>query len=77
MTEIDLAELAGVLQKLPASAREGRLVGKTALRDEVARHLRCSQAEAERLVDMMEGRGIVSLSHDAGGLEIWVVRTSD
>jgi hypothetical protein len=45
--EVDLASVRHVLQTRCGLFVEGELVGRTQLRDEVARHLACSELEAE------------------------------
>ncbi len=58
--EIDLGVLRRQLQDrfgdLPPA---GYIRGKTALRDAVAQILKCSQVEAEQLVDTLETRGLI------------------
>jgi hypothetical protein len=57
---IDLAVVArhlkAAFEQIPI---EGYVVGRTRLRDAVAAHLRCSQLEAEQVVDTMIGRGFI------------------
>lgn len=71
---IDLAALARKLADvLRESSLEGAIVGRTLLRDAVAAQLRCSQLDAERLVDTMVGRGFLRFDRDASGASpgIW------
>jgi hypothetical protein len=56
---VDLESLRNVLEEQCGSFVEGDIVGRTRLRDEVSRHLGCSELEAERLVDTMVGRGFL------------------
>lgn len=65
---IDLLELAGVLRARCGPELPGLLVGKTRIRDEVARHLSCSDLEAETLVDTMVGRGFVVRRDQSDGV---------
>lgn len=72
--EIDLAVLARELVAvLRESSLEGYVVGRTRLRDAVAGTLRCSQLDAERLVDTMVGRGFLRFDGDtaASGPGAW------
>lgn len=75
LSNLDLAALAQELERaLPAHRREGFVVGKTAMRDEVVRVHGCSQAEAERLIDTLAARGLVTFSGDPsepGGHGFW------
>jgi hypothetical protein len=70
--EVDLAELARVLRAACGPSVVGAVVGRTLLRDEVARHLVCSQLEAETLVDTMVGRGFL-VRTDEDGQDGWVI----
>lgn len=64
---VDLAAVARALDAaVPAPQREGVVVGRTALRDATARHLGCSDAMAERLVDTMVARGFLTFEAPAG-----------
>jgi hypothetical protein len=56
---VDLAELARVIRSTCGGAVEGEVVGRSLLRDEVVRHLGCSQLEGENLVDTLIARGFV------------------
>jgi hypothetical protein len=56
--EIDLFALARLLrERFGDTLDEGYLDGRTVLRDAIAAHLRCSDLEAEELVDTMEANG--------------------
>ncbi|MEO8906336.1 MAG: hypothetical protein ABI488_27235 [Polyangiaceae bacterium] len=72
---IDLAELAAVLRACCGLELRGLLVGKTQIRDEVVRHLSCSELEAETLVDTMVGRGFV-VRHDGTDGTSWRITGS-
>lgn len=69
--DVDLAAVAAVLQRVFEGAPPtGYVRGRTSIRDALAAHLRCSTAEAERLVDTMVGRGFLRFEGDpskAGG----------
>lgn len=57
---IDLAQTARELERLFANAPpRGYLLGKTMMRDAVARVYECSQLEAEQVVDTMVARGFL------------------
>jgi hypothetical protein len=57
---VDLAKTARELGRLFAhSPPRGYLLGKTTMRDAVARMLQCSQLEAEQVVDTMVARGFL------------------
>jgi hypothetical protein len=55
-----------------SSPPRGSIVGRTLLRDEVARDLSCSLFEAEQVVDTMVARGFLSEQHDRGGVH-WTI----
>jgi hypothetical protein len=62
--EIDLAALAEALrQRLGSTLETGYLRGRTVIRDTVAAHLRCSEYEAEQLMDTLELQGFVWYPH--------------
>lgn len=64
---VDLAAVARALDAaVPAPRREGAVVGRTALRDATARHLGCSDALAERIVDTMVARGFLVFEQPPG-----------
>ena len=70
---IDLAELVSELRQRCGHCIEDVVVGRTFLRDEVARRHNCSMLEAEQLVDTLIARGFVrqgSLSDGREGLLI-------
>ena len=69
----DLAALVTHLRQAIGSSLPGSVVGRTEIRDEVARYLQCSQLEAERLVDTMVGRGFLVLHREQDGLEYWTM----
>jgi len=70
---IDLAELAVVLRSACGGTIAGAVVGRTRLRDEVSRHLECSQLEAERIVDTMIGRGFIRRREALGRPMEWLI----
>jgi hypothetical protein len=64
---IDMAELAGVLQTVFASEPpRGYLIGRTQLRDAVARRLECSELQAEEVVDTMVSLGYLKYEGPSG-----------
>ncbi|MBK6520051.1 MAG: hypothetical protein IPM79_27975 [Polyangiaceae bacterium] len=73
---IDLAALAAHLERAVGIATAGAVVGRTRLRDEVVRHLGCSQLEGERLVDTMVGRGFLLRRTREDGMEYWTIKSS-
>lgn len=63
--DIDLAAVAAALGRVfEASPARGYVRGRTALRDAVQDHLRCSSGTAERIVDTMIGRGFLRFEGD-------------
>ena len=70
---VDLAEVARHLRAACGSFVEGAVIGRTRLRDEVARQLECSQLASERLLDTMILRGFVKERRTSGGLVGWSV----
>lgn len=63
--EIDLAELRSRLAQRFASLKPaGYVEGKGELRDAVRELLRCSDLEAEQLVDTLEARGLIRYDGD-------------
>ena len=70
---LDLARLAELLREGCGPTLMGEVVGRTRLRDELVRHLDCSQLEAETLVDTMIGRGFIRRGVDRVGLIEWVI----
>jgi hypothetical protein len=72
---VDLARLAAHLTAAFPSPPLGAIVGRTQLRDEVARKLTCSLLEAEQMVDTMVASGFLSQQHDPGGMVHWKIRS--
>ena len=68
---VDLGDLASSLGAAFGAHVEGAVVGRTQLRDEVARVVGCSQLEAEQMVDTMIGRGFLRSERLADGRETW------
>ena len=67
LEDIDLADLSlRVRAELPEGEPVGYLRGKALLRDTVQRVLRCSELEAEELVDTLEMRGYFHFEADPG-----------
>jgi hypothetical protein len=63
--EIDLEELQRQLrQHFGDVPPAGYVRGKTAIRAAIVRLLRCSELEAEQLVDTLEGRGLIRYGGD-------------
>lgn len=75
---VDLAHLAKRLADLvPADARTGSLQGRTIFRDATVKLLRCSELEAEQLVDTLVARGFLALVvGDPDVPPTWTVRAS-
>ncbi len=73
--QVDLAVIASQLQQVFGSQSiEGPIVGRTLMRDEVARLLGCSLLQAEELVDTMVGRGILVLDRSVGEAGAWHIQ---
>jgi hypothetical protein len=72
---VDLASLRDVLAARCGAFLEGELLGRTRLRDEVARHLVCSMLEAEQVVDTMVGRGFLRRQSMSDGRRGWSTAT--
>jgi predicted DNA-binding transcriptional regulator len=70
---LDLACLADMLRETCGPTVIGAVVGRTRLRDEVVRHLGCSQLEGETLVDTMIGRGFVRREVARDGQIEWII----
>lgn len=70
---IDLAELVTELRARCGPCIEDVVVGRTLLRDEVARHLSCSMLEAEQLVDTLIARGFVRQGPLRDGREVLLI----
>lgn len=68
---VDLAALRGALEETCGAFVEGDVVGRTRLRDEVARRLACSVLDAERIVDTMVGRGFLRRQTAGDGRTGW------
>lgn len=65
MDEVDLSALVdGLRGDFGGEPPVGYLRGRTAIRDAVARRLRCSAVEAEDLVDTLESRGFLRYPGD-------------
>ncbi len=68
---VDLAALRSALEARCGAFVEGEVVGRTALRDEVAQQVGCSVLDAERLVDTMVGRGFLRRQVTSDGRTGW------
>jgi hypothetical protein len=68
---IDLASVRNALELGCGSFIEGEVVGRTRLRDEVARHTGSSLLDAERIVDTMIARGFLRKEHLPDGRTGW------
>jgi hypothetical protein len=66
LENIDLEELARVIHRHvpPNDPPVGYLRGRSYFRDVVAEHLRCSDLEAEQLVDTLEVNGYLKFEGD-------------
>lgn len=66
--EIDLNELSGQLAtRFGDAPPAGYVRGKGDLRAAVVDMLKCSELEAEQLVDTLEGRGLIRYQGDRSG----------
>jgi hypothetical protein len=70
---MDLAELGSFLREVCGAFVEGVVVGRTRMRDEVARRHGCSLLEAEELVDTMIVRGFIGDESRADGRKGWTI----
>jgi hypothetical protein len=81
-SDIEQTDFEALVQHLrdafDATPPEGFVVGRTRLRDAVAGHLSCSQAEAERLVESMVARGMLVFEREQDGVGPgrWWIRTA-
>ncbi len=76
--EVDLAQLADALRRTFANYPPvGYLPGRTALRDAVVDELKCSQLEAEQLIDTMISHGFLVYRGEPAArvedLEPWII----
>jgi hypothetical protein len=75
--EIDLAALSRAIRvRLGHEVAAGYLRGRTAIRDAIVEELRCSEYEAEQLVETLELNGFVRFPHYADdthplGRRVW------
>jgi hypothetical protein len=73
MTDLHPTDLAGLADHLREVFRgvplDGFVVGRTRLRDATVEHMKCSQAEAERLIETMIARGIIVFERALDGGE--------
>jgi hypothetical protein len=82
MTDLNPTDFAALAAHLREVFRgvpvEGYVVGRTRLRAATAEHLKCSQAEAERLVETMIARGIIVFERalDGAGPGGWHVHSA-
>jgi len=68
---VDLVALKLALRARCGSSVAGAVIGRTRLRDEVARHLGCSLLMSERLVDTLIGRGFIQQQVHRDGWVYW------
>jgi alkylhydroperoxidase family enzyme len=71
--QVDLAETTERLRALCGSVVQGAIVGRTLLRDAVVEELRCSELEAEALIDTLIARGFVVRRESIGDAVEWTV----
>jgi hypothetical protein len=73
---IDLLALARHLARMFSGGAEGYIVGRTRLRDAVVERLRCSELQAEELVDTLILRHLIEFSGDPTVAETgaWLIR---
>lgn len=70
---VDLAALANRLAStFETVLPEGAVVGRTKIRDVAMQMLQCSLLDAERVVDTMVARGLLSLRQDEAGMHRWL-----
>lgn len=79
--EIDLAALGDLLQRIfDGCPPKGFVRGRTTLRDAVADRLKCSEVEAEQLVETMIGYGLLRFEGEptdaSGNAAFWVISGS-
>jgi hypothetical protein len=66
LENIDLSDLSRRLHRLfEHHPPQGYLRGKTALRNALEEELRCSELEAETLIDTLESRGFIQFEGSA------------
>jgi hypothetical protein len=70
---IDLAVLTSVLCRVCGTSVAGAVMGRTRLRDEVGRHLGCSQMMSEMLVDTMIAQGFIRQEVHPDGWVYWAI----
>ncbi|HTV21286.1 MAG TPA: hypothetical protein VMG12_21515 [Polyangiaceae bacterium] len=70
---VDLDAVKGMLKHLCGTSVAGAVIGRTRLRDAVARHLGCSLLMAEQLVDTMIARGFISQQVHPDGWVYWAI----
>ena len=79
--DITAVDLGTVLTQLRSRFRDapaqGAILGRTALRDEVAAFLGCSLLEAEQIVDSLVVRGSVRLVQPPDELAVWDLGDTD
>ena len=71
---VDLQELVRALRANYGDQIEGDIVGRTVLRDAVVRRLRCSELQAEQLVDTLIARGFVERTCEPASPPGWRLR---
>jgi hypothetical protein len=74
---IDLLALAKDLASTFEGGTEGYVVGRTRLRDAVVQRLKCSELQAEELVDTLILRGLIEFDGDPTSADNgeWLIRT--
>jgi hypothetical protein len=77
--EVDLATLTDALrERVGPTLQATYLRGKTLMRDVLARHLRCSDHQAEDLIETLELQGFIRFPHYADethplGRRQWII----
>lgn len=73
LENVDLEALKTMLHRLCGASVAGAVIGRTRLRDAVARHLDCSLLTAEQLVDTMIARGFIRQQVHPDGWVYWAI----
>jgi hypothetical protein len=73
---IDLLALTRYLARMFAAGAQGYVVGRTRLRDAVVERLRCSELQAEELVDTLILRHLIEFNGDptVADTGAWLIR---
>ena len=69
----DLAALTAHLRVRIGEVLAGELVGSSRLRTELVRHLRCSQLEAEKLIERLSAGRFIAKRQTRTGAYYWCI----